>query len=131
MKMPKLKNVETSIKQVAGVMDLEHAHVLRRISLTLRRWYELECNGEIQRDGEKGDGTPFRWSTVTYKPLCRIPDREAGAIKRLKSIFQNYPNLSYYLQTDPRGCALYILRPGDVPEGKDPAAYYSRGIPVY
>lgn len=39
--------------------------------------------------------------------------------------------ITYYLQTDPRGAALYILRPGDVPEGKDVDAYYNRGICVY
>ncbi len=39
--------------------------------------------------------------------------------------------LSAYVQTDPRGCALYILRPGDVPDGGDPSSYYSRGISVY
>ena len=42
-----------------------------------------------------------------------------------------YPGLSAYVQTDPRGVALYILRPGDVPEGGDVDAYYSRGIAVY
>ena len=36
-----------------------------------------------------------------------------------------------YIQTDPRGAALYLLRPGDMPEGADPAAYYRRGICVY
>jgi hypothetical protein len=39
--------------------------------------------------------------------------------------------LSAYVQTDPRGAALYIIRPGDVPEGGDVGAYYSRGICVY
>lgn len=36
-----------------------------------------------------------------------------------------------YVQTDPRGCALYILRPGDVPAGAETDSYYSRGIAVY
>jgi hypothetical protein len=57
-----------------------------------------------------------------------IADRETGARKRLAKIMANYPYLSAYIQTDPRGCAVYILRPGDVPEGCDPASYYSRGI---
>jgi hypothetical protein len=35
-----------------------------------------------------------------------------------------------YLQTDPRGAALYIIRPDDIPEGKDVSAYYSRGLCV-
>ncbi len=42
-----------------------------------------------------------------------------------------YPTLGYYVQGDPRGCALYILRPGDVPEGAEVDRYYSRGIAVY
>lgn len=41
-----------------------------------------------------------------------------------------YPTLGYYVQGDPRGCALYILRPGDVPEGSTPDCCYSRGIAV-
>jgi len=44
---------------------------------------------------------------------------------------KNKAPLAYYIQTDPRGAALYILRPGDVPPGEDPAAYYSKGICVY
>jgi hypothetical protein len=40
--------------------------------------------------------------------------------------------LGYFIQTDPRGAALYIIRPGDVPpEGKSVESYYSRGICVY
>lgn len=82
-----------------------------------------------------------------------IPDRETGAERRLRHIIaaRNQRALATvtegaldediaavcdlsvvpYLQTDPRGCALYLLRPGDVPAGEDPASYYSRGIPVY
>jgi hypothetical protein len=32
---------------------------------------------------------------------------------------------------DPRGAALFILRPGDVPEGEAAESYYSRGMAVY
>lgn len=39
--------------------------------------------------------------------------------------------LSYYIQSDPRGASLYIIRPGDVPEGASVGGYYSRGICVY
>jgi hypothetical protein len=44
---------------------------------------------------------------------------------------ERYPDLTAYVQTDPRGAALYVLRPGDVPDGADVSAYYSRGIAVY
>ena len=60
-----------------------------------------------------------------------VPDRETGALKRLAAIMARYPQLSAYVQGDPRGAALYILRPGDVPEGGQADAYYSRGIAVY
>jgi hypothetical protein len=69
-----------------------------------------------------------------------MADRETGALKLLREIVHarnvrqpraEDPILSFYVQTDPRGNALYILRPQDVPEGKDVAAYYSRGISVF
>jgi hypothetical protein len=55
---------------------------------------------------------------------------ETGAEKRLKKIMGRYPSFDYYLQTDPRGASLYILRPGDVPAGEKAESYYSRGIVV-
>jgi hypothetical protein len=63
--------------------------------------------------------------------LSITSDREKSARKRLGKLMAKYPGLSAYVQTDPRGVALYILRPGDVPEGGDVDAYYSRGIAVY
>ena len=132
---------------------------LRRISMTLRRWYEYECgtgDGQVSRSIDRDPETDKPFLRVQY-PFTSItgqsgwvdrryptPDREKGAIKRLETILKRRNNimnghptpapdveLSYYLQTDPRGAALYILRPGDVPAGADPSSYYSRGICVY
>lgn len=131
----------------------DEAESLRRISMTLQRWHELECgdgNGygswAIERD-DNGDGPPFMVhhhyrhgdgnDTVSK---TRVPDRETGAKKRLAAILkarnERKPNqaryrLAAFIQTDPRGAALYIIRPGDVPEGGDVSACYSRGICVY
>lgn len=117
----------------------EDTESLRRISNTLRRWFEKECGtdgGCIERAGENGEGRPYwvynrsfngEWRTCKYS----IPDREAGAKKRLAKIMAKYPTLQTYIQSDPRGAALYILRPGDVPEGQKAGAYYTRGICVY
>jgi len=126
----------------AGITEKD-AFSLRRISMTLQRWYELECGDgndygswAIERDPETdipymvhhhyrhGQGKDTTTQT-------RIPDREKGAIKRLDAIMARYPSLSYYLQTDPRGASLYILRPGDVPEGEDKSAFYTNGLVVY
>jgi len=115
----------------------EQVNSLRRISVTLHRWHEFECGtdaGSIERD--ETTGKPF--IRTPRGKLYPVADREAGALKRLALIIQDR-NLQHplngfletYIQTDPRGQALYILRPSDVPEGKDPAAYYSRGICVY
>lgn len=125
---------------------------LRRISMTLWRWYELECGtGEgqttrsIEREGDDGEGKPFlRIQYPTAQGYVDrkepIADRERGAVKRLTTVINARNNrcanssgkvLSVYLQTDPRGAALYIIRPGDVPDGADVSAYYSRGICVY
>lgn len=126
----------------------EEANQLRRISTTLHRWYELECgvvNGGVERD--ETTGKPVWYNAITGK-RTPYPDRETGAVKRLKAIIDARNDrgkchpiepcqcsycipVSYYLQTDPRGAALYILRPGDVPDGGDVSAYYSRGICVY
>lgn len=111
------------------------AAALRRISMTLHRWYELECGtdqGAIERDEKTG--RPYWHNAMAFgNNTIRgyVADREAGALKRLKVIMSRYPTLGFYVQGDPRGCALYILRPGDVPAGAGVDAYYSRGVAVF
>jgi len=113
-------------------LTYDHAVAVRRIALTLRRWYELECNGEIQRD--EVTNKPYwvsewgaRWTTGKR---CRrlIPDRETGALKRLKAIMAKYAPLQAYVQTDPRGGTIYLIRPGDIPDGSKVEECYSRGV---
>lgn len=159
-------------QQEATLLDLgftrAEAEQLRRISMTLHRWHELECGDSntygswaIERD-DNGDGPPYmvhhhyrhgQGQDTTTR--TRVADREAGARKRLAAILEarndralaaiplselrreqrkggtGFAPLTAYVQTDPRGAALYILRPGDVPEGKDVQSYYTRGICVY
>src|SRR5262245_36224590 len=110
---------------------------LRRISMTLHRWHELECGdgndygswcivrGQLQNDAFVYDdaGLPHlerHWhqgpgrSGPSYD---RVPDRERGALDRLARIMKGYPDLVPYVQGDPRGCALYVLRKADIREG--------------
>ena len=138
------------------------AESLRRISMTLHRWHELECGnsnsygswaivrghqgprvrnaaGDFERVfTHDDDGKPFmehhHYTHGNAKDwVCHnaLNDREAGARKRLAAILKRYPTLTAYVQTDPRGCALYILKPGDVPAGADASSYYSRGLAVF
>lgn len=125
----------------------EEAEALRRISMTLRRWHELECgdgNGCIERDETTGK---TYWVNANTGRRYATPDREKGALKRLDNIIADRNERAIgrvlaeesaeeitvkpYIQGDPRGAALYILRPGDIPAGEDAGAYYSRGICVY
>lgn len=120
----------------------EDAEALHRISMTLRRWFELECGtGEgqvsisIERDGENGDGKPFKriqFPTAHGYSDNRYPiaDKETGARKRLAAIMERYPTLTAYVQGDPRGCSLYILRPEDMLQGHSIDSFYTRGVAV-
>lgn len=113
----------------AGISK-EDSRALRRISITLNNWYSLECGtdaGYIARDEETKRPFLFKeYKGKVYKHS--IKDMEAGAIKRLNTIMVRYPELAAYIQGDPRGASLYILRPGDIPEGKETNSYYSNGI---
>lgn len=137
---------------VSAGIDLDDAKALRRISMTLQSWFTLECGNSdesgswcITRGNKTAgvfvhdeDGAAYmeshsyyhgrRPDTVSY---YKLPDRETGARKRLARIMSRYPTLSAYVQGDPRGAALYILRPGDVPKDADVDSCYSRGICVY
>jgi hypothetical protein len=124
----------------------DDALALRRISMTLSRWFDLECGDgnkwgswAIERD-EKTE-VPYmvyhRYSRGQGKDTVtrtRIADRETGARKRLAAIMARYPSLIAYVQTDPRGASLYVLRRSDIPEGQTDEQvdqFYTRGIAVH
>jgi hypothetical protein len=131
----------------------DDANALRRISMTLHRWHELECGDsndyysfalvrgrKVGDQFEHDDGKPYieRHENQSTRPdgKCRaywspIADKERGALRRLNKIMARYPGFRSYVQGDPRGCALYILRPDDVREGDDVSSVYTRGIAVH
>ena len=104
----------------------EEARQLRRIEMTLHRWAEQECGDSndyaswaIERD--EATNRPYKVTYPHNGKSTRYPiaDREAGALKRLKSIMASHPDFVAYHQTDPRGCALYIVRRADLPKLSD------------
>jgi hypothetical protein len=114
---------------------------LLKAERTLHRWAELECGTgddrvSISVERDEQTGKPFR--RVQYmgaggkwqdrREPCR--DMESAALRKIRAMFSGKSTLAFYVQGDPRGCALYVLRHGDVPAGGDVNAYYSRGIPV-
>lgn len=124
----------------------EEAVQLRRIELTLRRWAEAERNGDIQRSNVTGKPVrylrtgPFNSRYHAYP----ISDREAGALRRLAGIVEGRNNRAksydaryssfmqhvfWYHQTDPRDCALYLVRRSDL-NGQPIDSVYNRGLAV-
>jgi hypothetical protein len=102
----------------AGIeISYDDAHALRRASLTLHRWAEAECGDSneyasvaIERDEETD--IPYHvtyWHDRNKPTRRRIPDREAGALRRVKAICERY-GLHFYHQTDPRGAPIRISR---------------------
>ena len=156
-----------SVVQLANAgFSTDDAYALRRISMTLHRWHELECGdgndygswaivrghkgrepGPVTAEHSGGfratfdhddEGEPYLEhhhymhgrgkDSVSYTKLA---DKERGALKRLAKIMARYPGFASYVQGDPRGCALYIMRPGDVREGDTLDSCYNRGIAVH
>ncbi len=119
----------------------DEAASLRRIEMTLRRWAVDVCNGDIQRD--EVAGKPFRvchgFGEGRIRSSYPIADREAGALKRLAAIVSacnaRLPESRHdsrvipHHQTDPRGCALYLIRQADLAHHKIDQVY-NRGLAV-
>ena len=111
-------------------LTIDEVDNLLRIEKTLKRWAEREC-------GDGGDWVIERDET-TDKPYnvyhgqgesrrYAIADRENGALKRAQAIAAAHGLTSYH-QGDCRGCMLYLLRPGDIPDGESAGSCYNRGI---
>ena len=125
-------------------IDFGDANKLRLIEKTLHRWAELECGTDdaqgrsvsIERDEETDKPyrrVQFQSQSGWYDKRFPVADREKGALKRLAAIMANYPELVAYHQSDPRGCALYVIRKSDlVQDGKSLPidANYTRGFGV-
>jgi hypothetical protein len=148
-----MKNHPAIVSLVRLGISLDDAIALRRISLTLNKWFILECgdgdnygswcitrgtrlaDGSFQHDD---DGAPFlEWHHYLhgkgkdYTTYASRADKESGAKKRLKKIMANYPALVAYVQTDPRGCALYIIEKSRLGSNKPDECYSSFGVAVY
>ena len=119
-------------------MDPNDYRRLALIDHQLQRWYELECDGDIERDEETGKVYRVYGHNTPDQPIRRIPtrDMETGAIKRAKDIANRYQGW-IYIQTDPRGCAVYFWRSGEpgprtIGPDEDISQHYStRALPCF
>lgn len=139
--------MSTTAKERAEVLDrltklgvsYDDACTLRRIAMTLHRWFELECGDgnewaswAIERDGQTGK--PYRYIYAHNDKVRRIPipDKETGARKRLAKIMAHYPQCHAYIQTDPRGASLYLVPQSTLDHYRLPIdQVYNHGVAVY
>ncbi len=107
------------------------AEALLRLEKRLHRWHELECgveNGGVERDETTGKVSWYNSHTGKRSPY---PDRETPALKRLAAIMAKFPDVAAYVQSDPRGCALYVYRKSDLEgRGEIMTCYSSIGVAV-
>lgn len=111
--------------------NFDDANTLRRAQITLHRWHEQECgvgndwqSWAIERDEQTG--IPYRCvyphKKVRAPYRIRIADKEAGAIRRVAAVCKAL-GAFYFVQTDPRGCALYVANE------RLTDSDYTRGVP--
>ena len=116
--MTKAQRQVERIYAIAKRLDLAAIDVeaLIKCERTLHRWAEQECGDgndytswAIERD--EVTGKPFRvvYPHTGQSHRTAIPDREAGALKRVAAICKEH-GLYFFHQSDPRGCALYVSR---------------------
>ena len=96
---------------------------LEAIERGLRRWFTMECNGEVQRDETT---MKPHWGG---KPNCPVQDMERINQKRLEKIQAAHRDLWFYIQGDPRGGALYVGKKKDM-DMRNLSSLYNRGICV-
>jgi hypothetical protein len=118
MKTAEQKNaalVVASEKNGIHGLTMRDAKTLRDAEKTLRRWHELECGTGnqwntflIERDEESG--APYLRTISTngrHETRRAVIDKEKHATNRVQKIAQKV-GFHFYVQGDPRGCALYI-----------------------
>ena len=114
-------------------LTADELNTLYKAQCTLRRWHEQECgnsNDYASWHIERDESTDCTYRVVTRysdgnRTRQRIPDLEKGAIKRVRAICEKN-GLHYYVQSDPRGCALYIAH-----KPMTYSDYSTVGIPIY
>ena len=113
-----------------------HAVTLHRISGQLHRISERECNEDLTCEACRGSGDDGNHHTRgSVKPCrrCKGDGRTTGPRKarlraQVEEIATHY-GLRAYFQTDPRGCAVYLVPAEIIPTGARDLMRYDYGQP--
>ena len=106
---------------------------LLKIERTLHRHAEAIANGDIVEDDNGKTYRVYRtWKGEIHKEPCR--NMQGAALKRLTRIAKE-TGLTFYVQTDPRGCSLYAFTPAILEEMNQRGttmseSYYPYGIAI-
>lgn len=97
-------------------ISFSEAVIFRRKAMTLHRWFERECGDSnmymswaIERDEKTEKPYLVRYYNNGKTYRTAIPDLEKGARKAIERRCKEL-GLFFYIQTDPRGLALYLSR---------------------
>ena len=102
-------------------LSLNLIGLIRKDAITLHRLFEHECNACTR---EK-----FLWESwgdyniARKKQMEWVEKRQTQVLVRLKSRLESV-DIPYYIQSDPRGCSLYLCTTSR-------ENYHQEGIPVY
>lgn len=109
--------------------SFEEIMELRRLSRCFRRFFERLRNDVYYSED---DGKYYRMC-ANSKIVTRYPDLKRRYLKKLRAVFANHPNLTYYIQQDPRGSSLYVIKKTDLEYRLDEMdqIYSTLGIPIY
>lgn len=113
------QQLQTRYNVNVSVFEVEK---LRRYSITLRKLYEMSCNGCIREKLNTETWKEYDDNRNNYQmPWIdnRITTLEKRIDKKCKEL-----NIPYYLQTDPRGCSLYLCTTSQ-------NTYSTEGLAIY
>ena len=121
------ERINTIIEQLVnhGVdsqdMPFEIVAKLRRDAITLRRLFECECNG-CTRDPLKYESLE-NYDQARERQMEWVEKRIEQVKKRIARICKGL-ELTHFIQSDPRGCSLYL--------GTDSKEnYHQEGVAIY
>lgn len=123
MKAEELNQLRTVSDRMArnGIESTENLWVavpeLQKISRSLSRLAESNCNGH------------WSYAEDGNEP-CRQERRETFLLAQAENLARAL-GATFFHQSDPRGAAIYLVWPKDLPEGADIRSCYTNGVAIY
>lgn len=113
--------IQTELKRKGVELPFHTIQKIRRSAITLRKYFECSCNGctreklpfESWANYDKSRDAQMNWIEKRTDVLRNRIERECNAV-----------NVPFYIQSDPRGCSLYLMT-------TDESRYNTQGVAIY